>query len=85
MYIPRELQKYVQTDITGMNIIVYNNIRYIISEDTIRPGDKYFAERNTGIKLLTCRSVSERGYIIPIESKYPYDTPECIKIIGTLD
>jgi len=47
----------------------------------IRPGDTYIAERNVGLKLLTCReNDKENGWIIPDGNAYPYDTGECIRI-----
>jgi hypothetical protein len=48
---------------------------------TIEPGDTYIAERNTGLKLLTCReNVRDQGFIVATEWAYAYDTGECIKI-----
>jgi len=47
----------------------------------IEPGDTYIAERNAGLKLLTCReNVHEKSFIIPMETAYAYDTWECFKI-----
>ncbi len=53
-----------------------------VSDDPIQPGDLYLAERNTGPKLLTCRSVNTRGWIVPVENAYCFDTWECAKVIG---
>lgn len=46
----------------------------------IRPGDMYLAKRNTGIHLLTCKSVGE-GFVVPVENAYSYDFNECVLII----
>lgn len=49
----------------------------------IEPGDTYLAKRNTEWKLLTCKEhKKEDGYIIPVESEYPYDTHECFRVVG---
>ena len=53
----------------------------VTSDEPIQPGDMYLAERNTGPHLLTCSSVSERQYIVPVEMAYCFDTWECIKIV----
>jgi len=52
----------------------------------IEPGDTYIAERNSGLKLLTCRDRNdEGGWINPVEIAYPYDTHECIRIELLID
>jgi hypothetical protein len=56
------------------------------NEKEILPGDLYIAERNTGPQLLTAdRIVKEEsicgGYVIPTTLNYPYDLPECVKVI----
>lgn len=49
--------------------------------DDIQAGDTYLAERNTGVRLLTCRSVPMHlDCIFPVENAYAYDTKECVKI-----
>lgn len=49
----------------------------------IEHGDVYLAKRNTGWKILTCKSHDrEKGFIIPEESEYPYNTYECYRIEG---
>lgn len=51
----------------------------------IKPGDSYLAERNTGVKLLTCKQHNRNyGYLISEENAYPYDTRECVKVIFNL-
>lgn len=55
----------------------------VIFNARISPGDKYFASRNTGVYLLTCKEVT-RGYVVPdeiSEGAYPYDIHECVKIV----
>lgn len=52
-----------------------------IVSDPIEPGDMYLAGRNTGIKLLTCRTVDPRGWIGPTTRDYPFDTWECVKVV----
>lgn len=47
----------------------------------IEPGDTYLAERNVGVKLLTCKENNRKdGWIVPVEPAYPYDTHECVRI-----
>lgn len=46
----------------------------------IKPDDLYIAERNTGVKLLTCREIGDRC-IVPKEVAYSFDTWECAKVI----
>lgn len=58
-------------------------------EREIREGDLYIAERNTGPKLLTAAKVVKSGegphgsggWILPTSMDYPYDIPECVKIV----
>lgn len=48
----------------------------------IEAGDTYIARRNTGWKLLTCKEHrKEDGYVIPVESEYPYNTNECLRVV----
>jgi len=47
----------------------------------IKPGDLYFAGRNTGPHLLTCKYVSSDNFIVPVEAAYPFDIGECAKVI----
>lgn len=49
----------------------------------IRPGMNYLAQRNTGVKLLTCSSLGD-NCIHPMEVGYSYDTHECVAIELTL-
>ncbi len=53
----------------------------IYSEEPIKPGDTYLAERNTGPHLLTCKFVDPRHWIEAVEDAYPYNTWDCIKIV----
>lgn len=47
----------------------------------IQPEDSYIAERNTGLKLLTCRRNDLlEGWVVAKEPEYSYDTGECIRI-----
>lgn len=56
-------------------------VPFRLLEGDIEPGDTYIAERNVGLRLLTCASNNrEGGWINPVEMAYPYDTGECIKI-----
>jgi len=48
----------------------------------IKPGDTYIAQRNTGLKLLTCEYVHSNHWIAPKENAYAYDTWECGKVIS---
>lgn len=52
----------------------------------IGPGDTYIAERNQGLKLLTCKFHNETGgWVTAVEPSYSYDTGECIKIELLID
>jgi len=56
-------------------------VPFKLLDGDILPGDTYIAERNSGLKLLTCRSNNhEDGWIVPVEDAYCYDTNECIRI-----
>lgn len=47
----------------------------------LEPGDTYIAERNSGMKLLTCRDHDrENGWVFPVERAYAFNTGECVKI-----
>lgn len=47
----------------------------------VEPGDTYLAERNVGVKLLTCKlNDLNIGCIFPEEKAYPYDACECVRI-----
>ena len=60
-------------------------LQFRLSDDEIKPGNLYVAERNTGPVLLECRKVDEEnGYIVPI-SGYPFDIWECRKVIGIIE
>ena len=64
----------------------FEGITFEWSEGTdVKPGDTYLAERNTGVKLLTCKQHNRHyGYLISEENEYPYDTRECVKVIFNL-
>lgn len=47
----------------------------------IEPGDTYLAERNSGVKLLTCKEHNRvKNWIVPVEDAYLFDTWECVRI-----
>ena len=46
----------------------------------IKPGDLYFAVKNTGVKLLTCKSNSG-NFIVPVENDYWYNLCDCVRIV----
>jgi hypothetical protein len=50
-----------------------------LPNEPISPGDSYCAERNTGLKLLTCDRLGD-GCIFPVELAYAFDTGECVKV-----
>ena len=55
------------------------------ADQDLVPGDTYIAERNTGPQLLTVHKhvVEDNlvcGFVIPVESAYPYDRGECVKV-----
>ena len=55
-----------------------------ISSEPIAPGDLYLAKKNTGWKLLTCKSFHKAGFIVPEESgQYCYDLCDCHKVEQT--
>ncbi len=45
-----------------------------------KPGELYFACRNTGPKLLTCKEIHPKNWIVCEENEYSYDTWECVRI-----
>jgi len=56
-------------------------VPFKILDGDIEPGDTYIAERNVGLKVLTCRKNNrEMGWIEPVEPAYSYDTGECLRI-----
>lgn len=56
-------------------------VPFKIADGEIEPGDMYIAERNVGLKLLTCQKNDKaNGWIVPTELAYSYDRGECIKI-----
>ena len=65
----------------------FEGIPFSVSSDQeLRPGDTYLAERNTGPHLLTCReNVKDGPWIHAAERAYSYNTGECIKIDLQLD
>lgn len=69
----------------------FEGVPFTVPEDqTLNPGDTYLAERNQGVKLLTCREhIKENnfvgGYVLPVETAYAYDYGECIKIELLID
>lgn len=61
-------------------------VPFRLVDGEIEAGDTYIAERNVGLKLLTCReNVKDQRFICPVENAYAYDTGECIKIELVLD
>lgn len=56
-------------------------VPFRLRDGDIESGDIYIAERNTGLKILTCaKNDHERGWIEPVESAYLYDVGECLRI-----
>lgn len=67
--------------IDDKKIITYENTPFLVSDEEIKPGDLYFAERNQGLMLLSCKEVNKEGnWIVPTTHDYCYDICECIKI-----
>lgn len=63
-------------------IIFEGSLVKVDSSAEITQGDIYLAKRNTGWKLLTCRENKiAKGYIVPMENAYPYNTRECYKVV----
>lgn len=48
----------------------------------LESGEWYIAKRNQPWQLLTCKSVDDRGWVVPVEPAYCFDTWECFKVIG---
>lgn len=46
----------------------------------VQVGDLFLAGRNTGIKLLTAKTVEARHFVTSVEGAYPYDTWECYPV-----
>lgn len=62
-------------------IVEINGKSYRRIDGDIENGDLYFAERNTGPKILTARNVNrDQSWIVPNEPGYVYDIHECIRI-----
>ena len=56
-------------------------VPFRVLDGDILPGDTYIAERNTGLRLLTCRQNNkDRGWVVPVGPEYLYDTGECFRI-----
>ena len=49
--------------------------------ERIEKGDLYLAMYNTGPHLLTCKDNNQRGWIVPVEDAYCFDTGDCVKVI----
>jgi len=65
----------------ALDTLQIEGVPFTVLREKIEAGDTYIAERNSGLKLLTCRNVSPDGsFIVPEEMAYCYDTGECIKI-----
>lgn len=45
----------------------------------IQPGDFYLARKNTGPKILTCKS-NNVSFITPVEKEYCYNLSDCVKL-----
>jgi hypothetical protein len=61
--------------------IDFEGIRLKKDDGEIGPGDLYVAERNTGLRFLTCRDVNtELGCIHPTTPDYPFNIGECVKV-----
>ena len=62
-------------------VIDVDSIKVRMVEGEICEGDLYVGERNSGPKLLTCRSVNVMfGYVSPIENGYCFDIHECVRV-----
>ena len=61
-------------------IVEIEGLKFRMIPGDLQPGDTYIAERNTGPKLLTVKTVNPRGWIQSQESAYSFDTWECVKI-----
>jgi hypothetical protein len=46
----------------------------------IEVGDRYVAQRNRGIQLLTCRLIHPDGWLEAEEPSYSYDLHECFRV-----
>lgn len=69
-----ERMKRFQKSATELGVI-------LLPESVIEPGDMYFAARNTGVKLLTCRERDDStNCMFPIELAYVFDIGECCKV-----
>jgi len=75
----------------GCKIIAKDeSVNFNFKNDPLLPGQLYIAKRNTGWKLLTCKSVTmmkspmetEPDFIVPQEMAYCFDSWECFKVLG---
>lgn len=48
----------------------------------IEIGERYVAERNRGLQLLTCKSEHPEGWLVAHEPSYSYDLHECFRVIS---
>lgn len=60
-------------------IIDLKGIKLKMDLGELQIGDLYIAERNTGPKLLTVKTITD-GIVYPTTLDYPYNLLECVKV-----
>jgi hypothetical protein len=68
------------TRLAAGEVVDLQGIKLVADGAELSPSDLYVAERNTGSRLLTVRSVHKTGFVIPVEHAYSYDRHECVKV-----
>lgn len=76
-----EYRALIQNQLRDNGTVEFEGVtlRYLGDSNTLQPGDTYVAERNMGPKLLTVREI-KMSAVFPVESAYPYDMWECVKV-----
>lgn len=73
----------IQDTLRQDGTVLFEGVRLKMTKEgtELEPGDTYVAERNQGPRLLTVRENNRtRGWVMPVENAYPYDTHECVGV-----
>lgn len=63
-----------------LQVAIDLEVKIDFDSSQIKPGDLYFAVKNTGVKLLTCKS-NNGSFVVPIENNYWYNLCDCVRIV----
>lgn len=64
----------------GNVLVLENGIKVRTIPGELQTGDLYIGERNLGPQLLTVKELDPRGWVVPVENAYFYNTWECEKV-----